>query len=320
MIDRAQIAALTPARRAQLIYSTAQAELSTKLWRAALGDAGSVDQGGLQTVSTPMPQDSFMALLTTLQPGADRQQASFAASTSVPVLQPLDIAPVSTPSPAVAPASTTTGLKGPNAHYWPSFAEAAARTGVPPSALAAIVGAEAGKHSDGSWNPMCRNPRSNATGLGQFLSGTWQHLAETGGTWLNDVARANGWICANGKVRPEARGQLLGLRNDPVASINAVADYASANLDQLERKGLSVGDDPLSIARAAYLGHHLGLGDAARFLRAAIPPGRARMLLTAQIGPAAAGRWIARAGDAALAHRQWLLSYIDRHIAPSRLA
>jgi len=82
-----------------------------------------------------------------------------------------------------------------------------------------------------------------------------------------------------------------------------------------------VNTDAETLAKSAYLSHHLGLGDARKFLAGGIEPGRARMLLAAQIGGSAADQRIASAaGNATQAHRQWLLGFIDRRIRPGQFA
>jgi hypothetical protein len=184
--------------------------------------------------------------------------------------------------------------------------------------LAAIVNAEAAKGADGRWLPYSRNPRSSAAGLGQFLSGTWRGEAEREGTWLNAVAQQQGWLAGNGKVKREHRAELLALRYKPEAAIHATADYARANLDSLRRAGVKIAEGAQPIAQAAYLGHHLGGGDAIRFLRDGLAPDRARVLLNAQIGVGKASRRVAEAGDAATAHRTWLLDYVGRNVRPDR--
>jgi len=212
-----------------------------------------------------------------------------------------------------------TGL-GPNARYKAVLDAAAKRTGIPAAALAAIVDAEAGKGCDGAWKTASRNPRSSAAGLGQFLGGTWQGEAERAGTWLHDVAAKQGWLGDNGRVLPAARSALLALRYDGAASIHATADYALRSVAQLQHAGIEIGSDVVTVARAAYLGHHLGTGDAIRFLKGGLDPSRAKVLLDAQVGAASATQRIAQSGNAASAHRSWLLGFIDRHITPSRFA
>ena len=220
---------------------------------------------------------------------------------------------------AEAAATRVDGL-GPNARHLPALVSAAERTGVPVPALAAIVHAEAAKGRDGSWQVFSRNPRSSAAGLGQFLSGTWQGMAEMRGTWLNEVARTRGWLGEGGRVLSGARSALLQLRYDPVASINTTADYARHNLDGLRRAGVSIGTGAATIAQSAYLGHHLGLGDAVRFMKGGLDPSRARMLLGAQIGAARAGQHIAAAGNATAAHRAWFMDFVSRHVRPERFS
>ncbi|WP_010544731.1 peptidoglycan-binding protein [Sphingomonas elodea] len=344
MIHRTDLAALTPAQRANVIYAQAQSELSNRLWRAAIGDS---DRDGANKSRSPlgpgsdMQMDSLLELLGTKAPRSTKGRCACQCSCSCHD-DPDDIAaaPTGPMTPerartiaerpaamASAPATGATGAAasaglalGANSRYADALAAAEARSGVPASALAAIVNAEAGKGQDGSWNPLSRNPRSSAAGLGQFLSGTWQTLAEQGGTWLNEVAKARGWLKENGKIDPSRRSELLALRYDPQASILTVADMARNNLQKLESSGLNVRADSETLAKAAYLGHHLGLGDARKFLAGGIEAGRARHLLAAQVGGSAAEQRIASAGDATRAHRQWLLEYIDRHIQPEKFS
>ncbi|MFZ5746653.1 MAG: peptidoglycan-binding protein [Pseudomonadota bacterium] len=350
MIERTDYASLPPARRAELIYAQARSELSTRLWRAALGDTDRPDSETNPFARGGLSMDSMLGVLndgggiaglptlpgmrggegqtcacahactcpchsgggqaTTAVTGATTALGRYHSAAAIPAAAAVAIPDIALPSGAVTAAA---GF-GANARYLPLVADAAQATGVPAGTIAAIVDAEAAKNSDGSWNTHSRNPRSSAAGLGQFLSGTWQNLAQTPGTWLNQTAAANGWLDARGRVRPEARAPLLQLRYDPAASIRTVADFARINLDKLENTGIRVRADDETTAKAAYLAHHLGLGDARRFLGDGIDPSRARTLLNAQIGPAAAERQIARTGNATTAHRQWLLGYIDRKV------
>lgn len=305
MIDRLQLASLPPAKRAEVIYASARADLTGRLWRAALGDGDEANRpagdgwGGCTAAHGP---DLLSLLGPTGAPDAAAIPPGFSAEPAAPA----------SPSKPLAPR----GL-GPNAHLAPALERAAARTGLPPAALATIVDAEAAKGRDGAWNAYSRNPRSSAAGLGQFLSSTWIGEAQRPGTWLHARATAEGWL-TGGRVAPGAQGALLNLRYSAEASIEATADYARANLDALRKRGVAIGEGATDIARAAYLGHHLGLGDALQFLGRGIDRGRARVLLAAQVGSAAAATRIAAAGDAQGAHRAWLQSYLDKRIRPDR--
>ncbi|HUD31183.1 MAG TPA: peptidoglycan-binding protein [Novosphingobium sp.] len=310
---------LTPVQKASLISGEARAEVAGRLWRAALGVAEAKDEGASTAArgasligeGPSAGLDRLLALLGP-RPGAATTEG------------PAPVVAAASPDPSCAAEdSLAAGVSlrnGANARYAVMLENAAGRTGIPVAALAAIVDAEADKGADGSWQPYSRNPRSSAAGLGQFLKGSWEGEAERAGTWLNESARANGWLDAQGRVRPESRGALLALRYDPKAAIETVSDYASANLETLRRAGVRIGDGVSDLARAAYLGHHLGIGDARRFLNGGLEPERARRLLGAQVGGADAERRIAQAGGAVAAHRSWLLGYIDRHVRPDRFA
>ncbi|QIG79663.1 lytic transglycosylase domain-containing protein [Stakelama tenebrarum] len=336
MIGPETLASLPPARRAEIIFRTAQSEMSNRLWRAALGDTEgkgrNSDPNGLGSGGSGFPVETLMQLMGggTATTGAaavpgrqhccccEHDDAAGGAVAPTPNrVGELGTATIDT-ARAIAPQSDATLDLGPNQRYAGAISAASAATGVPAPAIAAIVDAESARHADGSWNPLSRNPRSSAAGLGQFLSGTWQDMAQTKGNWLNDVAAQRGWLDASGRVRPEARAELLQLRYDPEASIRTVADFARINLDRLESDGFRVRLDSETVAKAAYLSHHLGLGDARKFLGNAIGSDRARTLLTAQVGSAAAQARIADAGGAVQAHRQWLLGYIAQRVQPDR--
>jgi hypothetical protein len=317
MLVRTDFQQLDPQQRSRLILTEARSELNNRLWRSALGSTDERAPAAMESGSGGTSGFGLDALLNMLA----QQAAGVSPSPAPGEPQAGNVGASDAPSEAVAPATSVevTGL-GPNAKHEPALAAAAARTGLPASALAAIVNAEAAKTSDGSWNSFSRNPRSSAAGLGQFLSGTWQGMAETKGTWLNQIADKKGWLGDNGRVLPAARAELLSLRYDATASINTVADYARQNLDGLKRSGVPVGTDADSVAKGAYLGHHLGLRDAVRFMSGGLDPARARLLLNAQVGASSAGERIAAAGNASSAHRAWLLAYVDRNLRPERFA
>ena len=349
MIPRADLSQLSPANRAKVIYTEAQTELASRLWRAALGDGERDDRKGNGIGQNGLSGDSLLDLLGGRIGGqangvqgcncgcacaCHRKAAAkdFAdnciedlrgaiGDTAEQRSRAMAAAMGTEATVSVASGAVASGLAlGANTRFAPAFAMAEARTGIPATALAASVDAEAAKGHDGSWNTMSRNPRSSAAGLGQFLSGTWEHLAEISGTWLNQFAAERGWLDGRGQVLPGARSELLALRYDGQASILGIADLAKVNLSRLEQSGIRVHTDAETLAKSAYLTHHLGLGDAKKFLAGGIDPGRARMLLAAQIGGGAADQRIAAAGNATQAHRQWLLGFIDRRIRPEQFA
>ncbi|AXK44130.1 peptidoglycan-binding protein [Erythrobacter aureus] len=314
---------LSPEARAQVIYSQAKSEINDKLWEAAIG--GSRDDDDHKKGMDPFGRQSSLAgMLPSL--GRPASPAGMFHGPHIPVAGMCDtpsVIPAIQPQAPIAPADdidAKVGGLGPNAIHAPALERAAQRSGIPSPALAAIVDAEAAKRPDGAWNPHSRNPRSSAAGLGQFLSGTWVDMAERPGTWLNEHAQSKGWLNAKGEVTRANRSALLSLRYDPEASINTTADYARGNIDHLRRSGIRVGDTPSEFARAAYLGHHLGPGDAVRFLGGGLSPSRAETLLKAQIGSRKATNQIQSTGCAATAHRKWLNGYISSHIQPDKFS
>lgn len=323
-IDPAQ---LDPRAKAAILYAQARSELSGRLWQAALGDDDRDATGKPDRNAPDLGFDALVALLADDGAGVPRAPIQpYAAPAMGPAVirpdgQGAGYAPpklgddeASGGKPRVA------GALGSNAGYIQTLSAASARTGIPASALAAIVNAEAAKDADGRWLAYSRNPRSSAAGLGQFLSGTWIGEAERDGTWLHGVAAGKGWLDDRGRVTSAAHSALLALRYDGATAIQAAADYAKANLVRLRAAGIPIGDSVESIAQSAYVGHHLGLGDAIRFLSTGLDPARARTLLRAQIGVPAADERIAEAGGAIRAHRDWLLGYVARRIQPARFA
>ena len=143
-------------------------------------------------------------------------------------------------------------------------------------------------------------------------------MARDKGSALHAMARDHGLVSATGDIAPGARSRLLALRYDPAAAIAAVADYARANLELLKSKGIAIGHDPRSVARAAYIGHHLGPGDALRYYRGTLDQERARLLLTAQVGSQRAEHYISKTGNPIISHRNWLDDYIAKRVQPHR--
>ncbi len=306
---------MAPQMRAQLLYQQARSVAADQLWQATMGTT-EVSQNSTTGAGpkTDVDLDGFLTLLDSM---ANRglPQNPLSPPAPLPPRDRLD----DQGAEGQSRASSTSAAHGGDA-YRAFLSSASERTGIPVSALAAIIDAEAAKGSDGRWLPLSRNPRSSAAGLGQFLSGTWKDEAERNGTWLNQLAQANGWLNENGHIKGNAKSALLALRYDPRTSIEAVADYALANLAHLRQAGISIGTTPDSIARTAYFAHHLGVADAVSFLGGTMNPQRAAKLLEAQIGSTAAERQIQISGDAVTAHRGWLMHFVATRVRPDRFS
>ena len=297
------------ARRTETIYLQARGAIDTRLWRAALGSDAT-------TGAPVIPQNKAGLALESLLAAA---AAPVPQSVARPLPQAM-LAPTQQPvlAPSVKNRVPHTDVPIGYRQYQSNIKAAAARTNIPPAALAAIVDAEAGKDKAGRWRTDSRNARSTAIGLGQFLAGTWRSEAERVGTWLNEAAQARGWLGGNGKVLPQAQALLLDLRRDADASINATADYARRSLDNLSKAGIAVGDSVDKIAEAAYIGHNLGPLDAVRFFNGGLDDRRARVLLDAQVGSGRASGRIVEAGSAVAAHRTWLMEFVSKQVRSDR--
>ncbi|UUX98960.1 peptidoglycan-binding protein [Sphingomonas sp. J315] len=309
------------AATAAAIHRNALGSAQKRLWQAAMGTV-------MPDAEAKVPQNPDMekldldALLELA--GRATQPRPMAAVLHSPdyrsQIRDPDLRSVEASTPVMGEIALDPARLGANARHAPALERAADRTGIPATALAAIVNAEAAKDSAGQWNIYSRNSRSSAAGLGQFLSRTWEGMAETRGTWLNQTAQAKGWLDRSGQVRPAARAELLQLRYNATASIETTADYARANLKTLERSGVATGEDASAVARTAYLAHHLGPGDAIKYLKTGLTDERAGLLLRAQIGGGRASQAIARTGDASAAHRAWLDNYVGSRVRPERFA
>lgn len=154
---------------------------------------------------------------------------------------------------------------------------------------------------ESSLNPEARASTSSATGLFQFIEQSWlgvvsQHGDKHGLGWAsNAIGKSGGRYYV---ADPSLRQQILDLRRQPeIASVMA-AEHAADNQATLEGElGRPVSSTDL------YLAHFLGVGGAAKFLRAHDQnPGMA----AASVVPSAASanRWI----------------FYDRNGAPRSLA
>jgi len=94
--------------------------------------------------------------------------------------------------------------------------------------------------------PDARNPRSSATGLGQFIDGTWLQFAEANPDLFRGMSRE----------------QILAARTNPDLSRRAIEWYRQQNASALQAAGLPANDGTVALA------HRFGPQGAAALLRA----------------------------------------------------
>jgi peptidoglycan hydrolase-like protein with peptidoglycan-binding domain len=211
---------------------------------------------------------------------------------------------------------------GPNERYREALLQAQSITSIDAAALAALIDAEAAKISGGAdagvWDAKSSNSSTSASGLTQFLEGTWCEMACRPGKVLNKAARQKGMVTSKNQVAPNMREGLLALRFDPTMSIVTGAEYGLDNLNALIKDKLvdsNIGDDDR--AWHIYLAHHEGLAGAEHFLRndQTIPFDK----LVQQVGLARANQLVfAAGGDVTIAYRKWLTDFMEQKIQPSR--
>jgi hypothetical protein len=103
-----------------------------------------------------------------------------------------------------------------------------------PSYMSRVIGTESGN------DPFARNPRSSATGLGQFTDGTWRGLMQ---------------------LQPEL-GLTADGRTDPVQSKRALEAFTAMNANSLKKNGIEPSDNNL------YAMHRFGESGGLNLLRA----------------------------------------------------
>lgn len=137
---------------------------------------------------------------------------------------------------------------------------AAARTGVNFSYLMEQAAAESG------FDAHAGSKTSSAKGLYQFIESTWLSMVRKYGS-SHGMGKYAQMIDEDGRVAdPQARSEILELRNDPEKASFLAAEFASENRDYLVQKA---GMKPDEVGSAElYLAHFLGAGSAAGFLKA----------------------------------------------------
>ena len=192
------------------------------------------------------------------------------------------------------------------------------------------------------WLPTATNSRSTARGLTQFLAGSWKGQALLRGSYLNLQAMSRGYVVevvkkikrsGKPKVTVEEQeskylvikneGKLLSMRDDPEMSIMVSVDYGVQNFKTLLQSDVKLaGINSSEKAKLFYLMHHLGFGDARSFIKNKLKDARAKQILTDQIGSQSAEEKALQEMDNSymLAHRRWLIGFIDSHITPKNFA
>ncbi len=217
------------------------------------------------------------------------------------------------PQGAYAPENLSLGA---NDRYRGAILEASTRTGMAPQTVAAIIDAEAAK-SQGVWQANSRAGTSSATGLTQFLSGTWIGEATRPDSVLNQEAKALGLVGADNRVVD--RAGLLAARNDPRLSILAGADYAQHNVAALRDSGHVAADaSPAAVAKYAYIAHHEGLAGARGLIDGEMGYLREGTFEANVPSRQRAAYLDAAGGNEGAAYRGWISDYIDRNIDVTR--
>lgn len=230
----------------------------------------------------------------------------------------------------------------------------------------------------GEWRADSTNPGSSARGLTQFLKGTWKGQAIDTSTHLHAEAVRMGYVekqikteivkkeivtikAKNGK--PAVLGQpavtrdkisyvikeeikLLELRVKPEFAIIAAVEYGMQNMKSLRGSFSKIDSlNDSDKAKLFYLMHHLGVGDAKKFIMNKIEEedipvltkdgkpkvnkkgepvaiNGAKTLLIAQVTEKNAKERakMEESCSYVLAHRRWLIKFIDTQIVPKKFA
>lgn len=110
--------------------------------------------------------------------------------------------------------------------------------------------------------------------------------------------------------------KLLDLRFEPEYAIHIAVDYGMQNINRLIKDGYDINSlNDADKAKVFYMAHHLGYGDAVKFIQETISESRAQHLLEQQVGVAdAAQRAKDNSDNYVRAHRLWLDEYEERKI------
>ena len=145
--------------------------------------------------------------------------------------------------------------------------KAAERTGADFSFLMEKAAAES------SFNPKAKSRSSSATGLFQFIEGTWLNMVKKYGPKYGLSQLSDKITVKDGKASATdsaARNQILNLRKNPEISALMAGEFCEENKCILEdRTQANIGDTEL------YLAHFMGAGGAVKFLNSREQDGNA---------------------------------------------
>ena len=210
-------------------------------------------------------------------------------------------------------------------------------------ALPASLAAAGGRAFSAAWKADSSNPNSSARGLTQFLKGTWKEQALNTTTYLHEKAIEFKYVekqITNEVIKKAQKGKpavikektiyvikneqkLLDMRLDPEFAIIESVDYGVQNIKVLSAKFKKIdGLNDSDKAKFFYLTHHLGVKDAERFIKNEISEARAKEILGKQVGNAQAEERSTseKGGSYLLAHRRWLIKFINVNINPIKFA
>lgn len=117
-------------------------------------------------------------------------------------------------------------MLGKNVIYWNDIIRASERSGIIPQSIAAVIHAEAAKYRGGVWKPtsVCRDSvnstkqntvyKSSATGMTQFLNGTWITETLKEGTYLFEKASEQGLVAD--KPLLNKKGEVVKNKKDEI--------------------------------------------------------------------------------------------------------
>lgn len=121
--------------------------------------------------------------------------------------------------------------------------------------------------TESGFDPRAKAATSSATGLYQFIEGTWLSMVRQHGARHGMASEASAIEAGPGGAPrvgdPATRARILELRNDPRFASAMAAEFAKENQGQLRG---ALGREPS--ATDLYMAHFLGAQGASRFLRA----------------------------------------------------